>query len=222
MDAAPKRPKHPFFARIYDPLLAKPAERWEGRFREELCATARGLVLEIGAGTGMNFPYYAKARRVVATEPEGTMLKRAAGKRAAASVPVVLMAAAAERLPFADTTFDTVICSLVLCTVANQTEALRELRRILKPGGTLRLFEHVRSTSPRAARWQDRLARPWGVFGGGCHPNRDTLGELTRHGFSVRFRALVPPIPGAWFVPHVIGEARLDGAGRPEASTATA
>ena len=206
---APKRPNHPWFARIYDPLVARPAERWEGKYREELCAAAEGVVLEIGAGTGMNFAHYAAAGRVVATEPEPHMRRRAARRAAAAPVPIELVAAGAERLPFADGTFDTVVCSLVLCTVADQSAGIDECRRVLKPDGSLRFFEHVRSMNAREARWQDRLERPWGFFSGGCHPNRDTLRALVYHGFTVRFRSFVPPVPGGWFVPHVIGEARL-------------
>ena len=215
--ATSKPPKHPVFARIYDPLLARPAERWEGRYRSELCGPAEGLVLEIGAGTGMNFQHYSNASRVVAIEPEPNMLGKARRRAATAPAPLVLVGAAAEHLPFHDGTFDTVVCSLVLCTVSDQREAILECRRVLKPGGSLRLYEHVRGTEEREARWQDRLERPWGFLGGGCHPNRDTLGTLVGEGFTVRFRRVVPPVPGGWFVPHVIGEARPSSGDEPGA-----
>ena len=216
---APKSPKHPVFSRVYDPLLARPAERWEGRYRSELCGAARGLVLEIGAGTGMNFSHYSDVSRVVAIEPEPRMLEQAKRRAAVDPAPIVLLRASAERLPFPDGTFDTVVCSLVLCTVLDQGQAIRECRRVLKPDGSLRFYEHVRAKSDRAARWQDRLERPWGFFGGGCHPNRDTLGALVDEGFTVRFRSFEPPVPGGSFLPHVIGEARFRPRGdRPEAT----
>ncbi|HEX8099197.1 MAG TPA: class I SAM-dependent methyltransferase [Actinomycetota bacterium] len=205
---APRRRNHPWFARIYDPVLARPAEKWEGKYRDELCAEAEGVVLEVGAGTGMNFSHYATATRVVAIEPEPNMRGRAARRVEAASVPIRLLGASAERLPFPDETFDTVVCSLVLCTVGDQSAGIAECRRVLKSNGSMRFFEHVRSMGLREARWQDRLERPWGFFGGGCHPNRDTLGAFVEHGFTVRFRRFAPPIPGGWFLPHVIGVAR--------------
>jgi SAM-dependent methyltransferase len=205
----PRRPKHPFFARIYDPLLARPADKWEAPYREELCREAKGLVLEIGAGTGMNFRHYGSTNRVVAVEPEPHMLQRARDRARSAQIPITVLAAAAERLPFADETFDSVVCSLVLCSVADQQAAISECRRVLRSRGALRLYEHVRSTNPRTARWQDRLERPWGLVGGGCHPNRDTLGALAAEGFEVASRRFKPPVPGGGFLPHVIGEARL-------------
>jgi SAM-dependent methyltransferase len=213
-----KSPKHPVFARIYDPLLARPAERWEGRYRSELCGAAKGLVLEIGVGTGMNFSHYSAVSRVVAIEPEPRMLGKAKRRAASDPAPIVLARASAERLPFRDGTFDTVVCSLVLCTVPDQRAAIRECRRVLKPDGSVRFYEHVRARGDRAARWQDRLERPWGFFGGGCHPNRDSLGAFVEEGFTVRFRSFEPPIPGAWFLPHVIGEARVSIGEKPAAT----
>lgn len=194
-------------------MLARPAERWEGRYRSELCAGAAGLVLEVGAGTGMNFQHYSNVSGVVAIEPEPHMLEQAKRRAAGDPAPVVLLRAGAEELPFQDGAFDTLVCSLVLCTVGDQRKAIRECRRVLKPNGSLRFYEHVRATGGRAARWQDRLERPWGFFGGGCHPNRDTLGALVEEGFTVRFRRFEPPVPGGWFLPHVIGEARLRSGG---------
>ena len=168
----------------------------------------------------MNFQHYGDVDRVVATEPEPHMLEQARRRAASDPAPVVLVQASADRLPFDDQTFDTVVCSLVLCTVPDQRQAIRECRRVLKPDGSLRLYEHVRAQSHRAARWQDRLERPWGFFGGGCHPNRDTLGTLVEEGFTVRFRSFEPPVPGGWFLPHVIGEARLRDRERPKATAA--
>jgi SAM-dependent methyltransferase len=157
----------------------------------------------------MNFSHYSAVSGVVAIEPEPRMLAQAKRRAASDPAPIVLVRASAERLPFKDGTFDTVVCSLVLCTVPDQRAAIRECRRVLKQDGSVRFYEHVRAQGDRTARWQDRLERPWGFFGGGCHPNRDTLGALVEEGFTVRFRRFEPPIPGASFLPHVIGEARV-------------
>lgn len=208
-----RRPHHPVFAFLYD-RLAAPAQRWEARYREELCAGARGAVLELGAGTGLNFAHYRAARGVVAVEPEPHMLRRAARRAGEAPVPVSLVAAVAEALPFRDGTFDAVVCSLVLCSVRDLGRALGECRRVLAPGGELRLYEHVRSPRPLLARLQDALDRPWRWVAGGCHPNRDTVAALRAWGFEVEVRAFDPPVPGGCFLPHVLGVARA-GVSRP-------
>jgi ubiquinone/menaquinone biosynthesis C-methylase UbiE len=98
---------------------------------------------------------------------------------------VTIVQAPAERLPFEAQTFDTAVSLAVLCTVDDPSRALAELRRVLRPDGRLLFLEHVRSHDPRAARWQDRLERPWGVLAGGCHPNRPTLTTIEAAGFEV-------------------------------------
>ncbi|CAN5281530.1 class I SAM-dependent methyltransferase [soil metagenome] len=200
--------RHPVFAFLYE-RLARAAEPWEGQFREELCGPAAGLVLEIGAGTGANLRHYRFAARLVAAEPEPNMRRRARARLSEARVPVALVAAEAERLPFADRRFDTVVFSLTLCSVQDLRRAISECARVLRPGGSLRFYEHVRSDRAGIARWQDRMEGPWGFFAGGCHPNRDTPGALAAHGFEVRLRRFQPPVPGGSLMPHVIGEARL-------------
>jgi SAM-dependent methyltransferase len=119
-------------------------------------------VLEIGAGTGRNLPLYRHATRVVALEPGPGMRARANQAARAAPLPVEVVDGRAEDLPFADASFDTVVASLVLCTVPDPAQALAEARRVLRPGGRLRCYQHVRADDPRLARWQDRLERPWG------------------------------------------------------------
>jgi SAM-dependent methyltransferase len=201
------RVNHPVFAFLYE-RLAAPAQRWEARYREELCGEARGLVLEVGAGTGLNFPHYREARRVVAVEPERHMLRGAARRARGARVPVALVAAPAEALPFRDGAFDAVVCSLVLCSVRDLGRAVAECRRVLREGGELRLYEHVRSARPLVRRLQDALERPWRWVAGGCHPNRDTVGTLLAEGFEVDVRVFDPPVPGGFLLPHVLGVAR--------------
>jgi ubiquinone/menaquinone biosynthesis C-methylase UbiE len=165
-----------FSARIYDPILWLGERRGMAGRRRELLAAARGRVLEVGAGTGLNLRHYPVAiDELVLTEPVVSMarrLERRAGK--GKRQPRVVLAPA-ERLPFPDDAFDTVVSTLVLCTVPEPDRALAEIRRVLKPGGSLLFIEHVRSDSERLARWQDRLARPWAAFASGCQCNRNTL-----------------------------------------------
>jgi SAM-dependent methyltransferase len=176
--------------------------------RRRLVEQASGEVLEIGVGTGRNLPRYRTATRVVALEPGPGMRARANHAAQAARVPVELIDGTAEHPPFPDATFDTVVASLVLCTVPHPARALAEAHRVLRRGGTLRFYQHVRAEDPRLARWQDRLERPWGWLAGGCHPNRDVVAAITAAGFQVleldRFDfQIMPPLVR----PHVLGVA---------------
>jgi SAM-dependent methyltransferase len=176
--------------------------------RRRLVEQATGEVLEIGAGTGRNLPRYRTATRVVALEPGPGMRARANHAAQAARVPVELIDGTAEHPPFPDAAFDTVVASLVLCTVPHPARALAEAHRVLRRGGTLRFYEHVRAEDPRLARWQDRLERPWGWLAGGCHPNRDVVAAITAAGFRMqeldRFDfQIMPPLVR----PHVLGVA---------------
>lgn len=179
--------EHPIFARFYDRMMAGTEGAGLGEMRRELLASAAGRVLELGAGTGHNLEYYTKAvTELVATEPDPHMARRLRDRLAedpALSGRTSVVEAAAEDLPFDDCTFDTVVATLVLCTIEDPHRALSEARRVLVEGGKLLYLEHVRSESPRLARWQDRLERPWGFFGAGCHPNRDTGQQLADAGF---------------------------------------
>lgn len=157
-----------------------------GPRRAALLANARGRVLEIGAGTGLNLRYYpSEVEELVLTEPEPGMTRRAEEKAAELDLPVRFVQASGEKLPFSDGEFDTVVATLVLCSVDDQAEVLAELKRVLKPGGRFLFIEHVRSDDPKLARWQDRLERPWATLGMGCHPNRRTLESIESAGFEV-------------------------------------
>jgi ubiquinone/menaquinone biosynthesis C-methylase UbiE len=203
-------PRVSLFARLwaagYDRFAAASDRRGGAERRQQLVENASGDVLEVGAGTGKNFRHYRKADRVVALEPEPAMRARAERRLSEGSVPIAITDGDAMLLPFEDARFDTVVFGLVLCTISDPAKALNEARRVLKPNGELRFYEHVRSEDLRLARWQDRLARPWRWFGRGCNANRDTLTTIGSSGFEIdeleRFNAVGEP---AIVRPHVIG-----------------
>lgn len=178
---------HPIFARFYDRLMAGTERAGLGEMRRELLAQASGRVLELGAGTGHNLEYYTDAvTELVMTEPDPHMASRLRERLTSAGTPVAnasVVEAPAENLPFDDGSFDTVVATLVFCTVDDPQRALAEARRVLVEDGRLLFLEHVRSDRPRLARWQDRLERPWGFFAAGCHPNRPTTELLPEAGF---------------------------------------
>jgi SAM-dependent methyltransferase len=197
---------HPIFARAWDVLmwLAPPHEK---RNRDELVGPAPGTVLEVGAGTGVNLPRYRRAGLVVAVEPEPTMARRAGRRAAPEKARVRVLRGVAEALPFHDGVFDTIIACNVLCSVTDPGRAAAEFRRVLRPRGSVRFYEHVRSLSPRASRMQDRIQPLWSHLAAGCHPNRDPVAVLKRAGFEVRYHRLsVGPVSPVR--PHVMGIAR--------------
>jgi ubiquinone/menaquinone biosynthesis C-methylase UbiE len=157
--------------------------------RAELLAGLQGEVLEIGAGTGLNLARYPSTpTRLVLAEPDPHMARRLRERVEASppDFPVEVISAPAESLPFADESFDAVVSTLVLCTVDSPPAAAGEIARVLRPGGELRLIEHVRDPSGGTrARFQDLLERPWGWMAGSCHPNRDTRATLAAAGFDV-------------------------------------
>jgi ubiquinone/menaquinone biosynthesis C-methylase UbiE len=193
--------EHPFFARVYDSLIAGSEKAGLAEMRRSLLAGARGKTLEIGAGTGSNLPHYTDAvTELVLAEPDPHMAARlrerlTAEHPAAASAEVI--SAPAEDLPFDDGSFDTVVSTLVFCTVSDPERAIGEAKRVLVEGGRLLFLEHVRSESPRLAWWQDRLERPWGWFAGACHPNRPTDQTLADAGMWIEQldRELFPKAP---------------------------
>ncbi|WP_205699355.1 class I SAM-dependent methyltransferase [Conexibacter sp. SYSU D00693] len=167
------------FAAIYDRVLAASEEAGLRAERAGLLAQARGDVVELGAGTGLNLEHYDRTAvgRLVLTEPDPHMAKRLR-ERVGGDPAIEVVEAGAERLPLEDDSVDTVVATLVLCTIPDPEAALREAARVLRPGGRLLALEHVRSEDAGLAKWQDRLERPWGWVAGGCHPNRNTRATL--------------------------------------------
>ncbi len=175
------------FARIYDRGLAASETAGLTQHRAALLAQARGRVLELGAGTGLNLGHYnaSAVTELVLTEPEEPMLRRLTPRAADNDPRASAVRAAAEELPFAAASFDTVVSTLTLCTVDDVPAALAQARRVLVPGGRLLFLEHVRSDDARDARRQDRLNPLWRRVAHGCHPNRDTLAALEAAGFEL-------------------------------------
>jgi len=165
---------------FYDRAFQATEEAGLREMRRELLCEARGRVLELGAGTGLNIELYPHEGldTLTLTEPDPHMFKQLRQRANTDCAGAELVQAGAEDLPFADASFDTVVVTLVLCTVPNQPAALREIKRVLAPGGQLLFLEHVRASAPDLARWQDRLERPWRFLGDGCHCNRDTVSAI--------------------------------------------
>ena len=197
------------FAAVYDRLSARTEEKFGAELKRRLLANARGRVLEIGVGTGLSLPHYSQVDELVGVDPSEPMLRRARRRAAELAREVRLVEAPAEALPFEDERFDTVVSLAVLCTVDDPARVLREIRRVLRPGGRFVFLEHVRSSDPKLAKLQDRLERPWGWIAGGCHPNRRTLEAIEGAGFEVveLEREDLPDIPRL-VRPNVMGVAR--------------
>ena len=169
-------------------------------WRRWVASRARGVVVELGAGTGANLPWYGDVERLILVEPSPAMRVRLTPAAGDAEV----IDATADALPLPDASVDAVVATLVLCSVPDLPAALGEVRRVLRPGGSLLLLEHVRADDPATARWQDRLDPAWRRLAQGCHPNRDTVAAVAAAGFAVVERHPVPvAMPGARFFPHV-------------------
>ena len=194
-----------FSARFYDLLMAGAPEMFFiGPKRRKLIAPMRGLVLEIGAGTGLSLRYYSPQTRVVATELDLASLERLADKARSRDVRARVLPVAADALylPFADATFDGLVCSLALCTIPDPLLALREAQRVLKPGAPVRLLEHVRSDGALWARIQDAVAPAWRRVAGGCRLNQDTERIVREAGLQIekveRRSGLLLPVKLIW------------------------
>lgn len=198
---------HRWFAARYDALI-RPGERklfW--KVRPRLLGDLSGRVLEVGAGTGLNFAYYPARASVIATEPDPFMRQRAQDRRRGAAAKLELYDADVERLPFDDASFDHVVATLVFCTVPDAGRGLGEVRRVLRPGGTFRFLEHVRNDESRI--WgglQDVIAPAWRWFGAGCNVNRRTEQAIRRAGFGFEW---IEHASTGWGMPAIYGVARL-------------
>ena len=203
----------PRFARMYLRSAASAEERGATDHRRRLLEGLRGTVVEIGAGHGLNFPLHPpEVAEVVAVEPEPTLRRQAETAAEGANVPIRVLAGVADELPLEDESAYAVVASLVLCSVPDQQRALAEIRRVLRPEGELRFYEHViPHCQPKRLLLQviDRSG-VWPAIAGGCHPARDTteaimragfdIEEIERFGFSAqRFQPLNP---------HILGVAR--------------
>ena len=177
-----------FYKKVVLPRLIELAMRNSqlGGYRQQTIGAARGHVLEIGVGSGMNLPVYGSAvDRVCGIDPSPELLDRARERVAAARVPVSLARAAAEQLPFRDAAFDTLVMTWTLCSIPNPSAALNEMRRVLKPGGRLLFVEHGLAPEPAIIRWQHRLTPCWRRIGGGCHLDRKMDDLIRNAGFRV-------------------------------------
>lgn len=206
---------HPLFARLYPRISHAAEQRGGAEHRRTLLEGLRGRVVEIGAGHGVNFAYYPPGvTHVLAVEPEPRLFALAQRASESSPVPVQVTRATAEALPVEDASFDAAVVSLVLCTVADQSAALREIRRVLAPGGELRFYEHVVSQRPVAAHIQRALdATIYPPLAGGCRCARDTRTSIRATGFAIereqRFSFKLSPVAPA--IPHILGIARAPG-----------
>jgi ubiquinone/menaquinone biosynthesis C-methylase UbiE len=169
------------FAGAYDWFIRQAEEAGLGDQRRQMLSAASGRTLEIATGTGLNIPHYpATVTELVLTEPYPAMLNILRDKVSACGRKADVVRAAAEDLPFPDASFDTVVGTMILCTAVNPDSVLREVARILKPGGQYLFLEHVRNPDPKVARRQDRVQPAWFLFGNGCHCNRDSIETLNK------------------------------------------
>jgi len=184
------------FARGYDFFFEAMEKRGLRELRHELLAQAEGRCLEVGAGSGLNLEHWPADVELVASEPFEPMADQLRGKARESRPQTEVVVAPGESLPFPDDSFDTVALTMVLCTAPDPAAVLREVDRVLRPGGRFLFLEHVRSREAGLARWQDRLHGPWYFFGHGCHCNRDTPGSLAASPLEVTDEAW-GEVPGA-------------------------
>jgi len=205
------RVSHPVFARIFPRLSQTMEGGGMAARRTPLLAGLTGQVIEVGAGTGPSFAHYPPAvERVVAVEPEPRLRQIAAAAACTAPVAITVTDGLAGALPAPDASFDVAVVTFVLCTVPDQDAALREIGRVLKPGGLLCFLEHVRADTARLARIQRALdATGWPHLIGGCHLSRDTATTIERAGFSItRLDHFLFPEARTPVSFHITGQAR--------------
>jgi SAM-dependent methyltransferase len=209
------------FAAGYDRALERTESQGNAARRAALLAHARGVVVELGAGTGLNLQHYPEdVADLVLTEPEEPMARRLEARLASLGRPGRVLRAGAEELPLEDGSADTIVSTLVLCTVDDLDAALASVRRVLRPGGTLLFLEHVAAPAGSGLRRvQDVVHGPWHALAAGCHDNRDTEAALRRAGFAIdeisygRLEAAAPPIR-----PLIVGRATPAAAAGPSTS----
>jgi ubiquinone/menaquinone biosynthesis C-methylase UbiE len=175
------------FSTFYDRAFEATEEAGLREMRRQLVGGVRGRVLELGSGTGLNLELYPREglECLTLTEPDPHMIKQLRSRVEGIACAADVVEAGAERLPFDDNSYDTVVVTLVLCTVPDQPASLKEISRVLRPGGHLLFLEHVRAHQPDLAKWQDRLEKPWRFLGDGCHCNRDTVSAIGAAGFEL-------------------------------------
>ncbi len=210
--AATESVRHPVFARVYERVAAAAERAGASEHRDALLADLEGRVVELGAGTGLNFGHYpTTVTEVVAVEPERYLRAKATAAAARSPVRITIVDGTAGAIPLPDASVDAAVASLVLCSVADQGAALAELRRVLRPRGELRFYEHVAADNPRWLRLQQRMDRVWSMFAGGCHVARHTEDAISAAGFEIEScdRFLFQPCLTAKLVaPHILGRAR--------------
>lgn len=174
-----------WFSKLYDPVM-KPLENSGFRnIRKNLMRKADGKVLEVGSGTGLNFPHYVQAKEVTALEPDSSMREQSLIRADHAKVPIRVITGRAEQLPFQNNEFDVIVGTLVLCSVTDPIKALAEMRRVCKPDGKVLFFEHVRMDDSLLGSLQDWLTPAWKRICDGCHLNRNTFQLIKQAGFEV-------------------------------------
>jgi ubiquinone/menaquinone biosynthesis C-methylase UbiE len=212
MAAQTQKVHHPIFARLFARMSEGAEASGQAEHRRELLECLSGRVVEVGAGNGLNFRHYPETvSELVAVEPESYLRKLAVRETENVPIAVRVEDGVADRLPFEEASFDAGVVSLVLCSVPDQGRALSELYRVIRPGGELRFYEHVRGERPGFVRFQRAADAFWPLVGGGCHTSRETGKAIEQAGFTLErcrrfpFRPcfLLYPV-----TPHILGVAR--------------
>jgi ubiquinone/menaquinone biosynthesis C-methylase UbiE len=211
-DQPPDSVHHPLFARFFEKIGAYAGKLGQNEHRTQLLKDVSGSVIEVGAGNGLNFPFYpVEVDRVLAVEPEAYFRGKAREAARNVEVPIQVIDGLAGSLPVDDHEFDVGVFCLVLCSVPDQRAALDDMFRVIKPGGELRFYEHVEAEKPRVRKLQGALEPIWKRAAGGCHLTRDTASAIAEAGFEmtdwqkVEFKPDVLATPVAL---HILGRAR--------------